>query len=438
MCGIAGIAGREGPPAENAVRSMMAALAHRGPDDQGVQSLAGAILGHTRLSIIDLKTGHQPLSTPDGRYWITYNGEVYNYRELHAELALAGYEFRTRSDTEVVLAAYRLWGQKAFPRFNGMYACVIWDNETRRLLALRDRMGKKPLYYVALADGSLLFASEVKALLASGLVKGQVDRASIDAYLALGYIPPGQTVFSNIKVLPAASSLTWGDGKLEIQAYWQPEFVTDETIGEHEAVDELRQRMDRAVERRMIADVPLGAFLSGGLDSSTVVAYMARHSAIPIKTFSVGFGKVIDELPYASAVARQLRTEHFETQVDVPVGEMLSRMAEIFDEPLADSSNIPTYLVSRFAAKSVKVVLTGDGGDELFGGYDWWYRPLAASERLGTGELTYNSLRLVTRVLALSASAGLPVASAIGRLWERRQLIDLARCAPGLVGAPAR
>ena len=201
----------------------------------------------------------------------------------------------------------------------------------------------------------------------------------------MGYIPPGQTVFSNIKVLPAASSLTWGDGKLEIQAYWQPEFVTDETIGEHEAVDELRQRMDRAVERRMVADVPLGAFLSGGLDSSTVVAYMARHSAIPIKTFSVGFGKVIDELPYASAVARQLRTEHFETQVDIPVGEMLSRMAEIFDEPLADSSNIPTYLVSRFAAKSVKVVLTGDGGDELFGGYDWWYRPLAASERLEHG-----------------------------------------------------
>jgi asparagine synthase (glutamine-hydrolysing) len=411
---------------------MVSALLHRGPDDRDVKPLEGAVLGHTRLSIIDLASGHQPLSSKDGRYWITFNGEIYNYRQLRAELRASGTEFQTNSDTEVLLAAYRQWGTGAFARLNGMYACVVWDNATRRLLALRDRAGKKPFYYALLRDGSMLFASEAKALLRSGLVTAGVDPAAVDAYLALGYLPPDRSVFRDVRVLPAASYLTWQAGRIETSRYWQPKLVADDSIGEVAAVEELRRRVDQAVERRMIADVPIGAFLSGGLDSTTVVTLMARHSSEPIKTFSVGFGQLIDELPAARAVARQVGSEHHEIQVDLDVGELLRRMADIYDEPLADSSCIPTFVVSRFAREKVKVVLTGDGGDELFAGYEWWYRPLAESERLPKGELSYGALRIATRLLAMGLRLGLPVGHALGELWERRRLIDLVRAHPDL------
>jgi asparagine synthase (glutamine-hydrolysing) len=411
---------------------MVEALRHRGPDDQGIKPLAAAVLGHTRLSIIDLTSGHQPLSTADDRYWITFNGEIYNYLPLREELSRAGYRFRTTSDTEVLLAAYQTWDIAAFDRLNGMYAFAIWDNETRRLVALRDRTGKKPFYYCTLADGSLLFASEVKALLKSGLVERRVDMAMVDAYLALGYVPPDRTIFRDIKVLPPASHLTWRAGELKSGSYWRPDLVASESITETEAVEELRRLVDAAVARRMIADVPVGAFLSGGLDSTTVVTLMSRRSAAPVKTFSVGFGNLINELPYAGAVARQLNTEHHEIQVDLEVGELVDRMAGIFDEPLADSSSIPTYVVSRFAAENVKVVLTGDGGDELFAGYEWWYRPLVKSEQLPTSRLAYNLLRVAIRGAVIANRMALPVGGTVTQLWERRRLHEMAAEHPDL------
>lgn len=411
---------------------MVLALRHRGPDDSGVNALDGAVFGHTRLSIIDLASGHQPLGSPDGRFWITFNGEIYNYRELRAELQAAGCAFRTSSDTEVLLAAYRQWGADAFARLNGMYACAIWDNATRRLVALRDRAGKKPFYYALRPGGSLLFASEPKALIASGLVSTMADPSALDAYLALGYVPPQCSVFRDIRVLPAGSYFVWEAGEPRPRAYWRPKLLADNSIEELAAAEELRRRVGRAVESRMVADVPIGAFLSGGADSTTVASLMARHSARPIRTFSVGFGDLINELPAAGAVARHLASEHHEIQVDLKVGELLGRMAEIYDEPLADSSSIPTFVVSEFARKQVKVVLTGDGGDELFAGYDWWYRPLAASERLPKGRLAYACLRLASRILAMAVRLGLPLNAPRTRLWEDRRLIDLARAHPDL------
>jgi asparagine synthase (glutamine-hydrolysing) len=432
VCGIAGFAGRDDPLAVQAVARMVSALGHRGPDDRDVTRLPGAVLGHTRLSIIDLASGHQPLATADRRYTITFNGEIYNYRDLRRQLEAGGFPFRTHSDTEVLLAAYCTWGTRAFARLNGMYACVIWDAMERRLVALRDRTGKKPFYYVLLADGSMAFASEVKALLASGLVRGRASVGKIDAYLALGYLPPDRSIYQDIEVLPAAASLSWSGGRGEVERYWTPRIVASGSIAEQEAAAEIRRRVDDAVRRRMIADVPIGAFLSGGLDSTTVVTLMARHSPQPIKTFSVGFGTHINELPGAGAVARHLGTEHHEIQVDLRVGELLASMAAIYDEPLADSSSIPTFVVSRFAREHVKVVLTGDGGDELFGGYEWWYRPLAASERLTKGQAAHACMRFATRLLSIGQRLGLPLGPALRSLWESRRLFELAREHPDL------
>ena len=439
MSGIAGIAGREDPAAVNAVASMVAGAAHRGPDDQGVKPLAGAILGHTRLSIIDLNTGHQPLGTPDGRYWITFNGEIYNYRELRAELQAAGYGFQTHSDTEALIAAYSQWGTEAFARLNGMYACVIWDSQERRLLALRERLYReKPFHYSLLADGSLLFASETKALRASGLLALHVELARVDSYLALGYVPPDRSIFQEVNILPAGSYLTWHMGRAETSSYWQPTFIANESIAENEAIEELRRRVDLAVARRLVADVSVGALLSGGLDSTTVVTSMAAHSSGPVKTFSVGFGNLINELPAAGALAGKLRTDHHEIQVDLQVGELLTQMAGIYDEPLSDPLSIPTYVVSRFAAENIKVVLTGCGGDELFAGHDGWYRPLVASEHMPKGDLAYATLRLATRLTAIGARLGLPVKDTLQNLWERRQLTDMRRAYPDSMGAAPR
>jgi asparagine synthase (glutamine-hydrolysing) len=432
MCGIAGLVGPFDPRLASKVEAMVAALRHRGPDDKGVEVLDGAVLGHARLSIIDLVTGHQPMSSADGRYWIVFNGEIYNFRELRAELESSGHVFRTTSDTEVLLTRAAVSGPAGLGGLNGMFAFALWDAWEHRLLAARDRLGKKPFYYALLPDGSLAFASEPKALLRSGLVRGRIALATLDAYLALGYVPPEQSAYADVQVLPPAHWMEWQGGRVTRGSYWVPRLQEDEALDEEEAARELRRLVSEAVRARMVADVPIGAFLSGGLDSSTVVALMQRESAQPVRTFGVGFGDLIDELPYAAAVAGAEGTEHHELQMNLPVGELLQEAARVWDEPLADSSNLPTLVVSRFARERVKVVLTGDGGDEMFGGYDWWYRPLEESGRLSSGPVAYGALRAATRALGLLVRLGAPLGDHLKEAWEKRALVERARAYPDL------
>ncbi|MCU1228897.1 MAG: asparagine synthase [Acidobacteria bacterium] len=398
MCGITAIVGPRAKSYADANARMVDAISHRGPDARDAWSLDGCTLGHARLAIIDLTTGAQPMSDISGRWSIAFNGEIYNYPELRDKLEALGHEFRTHSDTEVLIAGYKEWGAAVVDRLRGMFAFALWDAQERALFVARDLFGEKPLYYATTNDGTLLLASELKAIIASGLIDAQLDRDAVDAYLTLGYVPPDRTIYRNIETLPPAHHLTWRDGKIVVTRYWLPKFDT-RTISLHDAADELRRLIRQAVERQMTADVPVGAFLSGGLDSSTVVALMQQHSNIPVKTFSVGFGKYINELPYARAVAERYNTEHHEIDLGEPdVATLIQRMARVYDEPFADTSNIPTYLVSEFARRSVKVVLSGDGGDELFGGY-WWYPALAKSEKIAAPLAQWAVLRTFSKLM---------------------------------------
>jgi asparagine synthase (glutamine-hydrolysing) len=399
MCGICAIVGGRIPPPAAAIKSMVAALRHRGPDAQSYRRLDGCDLGHARLSIIDLDNGAQPLADAAGRYWIVFNGEIYNYQELRDTLARAGHRFHTRSDTEVILAAYREWGSACLDRFRGMFAFAIWDTHERQLFAARDLFGEKPLYYAATPSGALLLASEIKSITASGLVQPRIAPSGIDDYLCLGYMPPDRTVYENVQTLAPGHYLEWnGNGAPSCTCYWRPKFNTT-AIGADEAGERLRTLLEQAVRRQMVADVPVGAFLSGGHDSSTIVALMARQASQPVRTFSVGFGEWINELPYARAVARQYRTDHHDIDLGtLPVADLLERMAEVYDEPFMDPSHVPTYLISEYARRHVKVVLSGDGADELFGGYAW-YPLLAASMAVSGSELAWIAARGVSRLL---------------------------------------
>lgn len=398
MCGICAIVSLNAGERDETLNSMLRTLSHRGPDAQGVVVLPGCALGHRRLSIIDLDTGRQPMSFAGGRYHITYNGEIYNFRELRRELEKLGHCFRTTSDTEVILVAFDAWGSNCLDRFRGMFAFAIWDAHERRLFCARDLFGEKPLYYATAHDGTFVVSSEIKGLLASGIIEAQLDLTAVDAYLAFGYIPPDRTVYANVHTLPGGHCLTWHDGRIDIVRYWQPCFEK-RSIDLVEASAHLRTLIESAVERQMVSDVPVGAFLSGGLDSSTIVALMQRQSSQPVKTFSVGFGQWINELPYARTVAERYGTDHYEVDFGTPaVAELLLRMAEVYDEPFADTSNIPTFLLSEFARQQVKVVLTGDGGDELFGGYAW-YQPLSVAERMNGSYPTWIALRIMSKLL---------------------------------------
>jgi asparagine synthase (glutamine-hydrolysing) len=393
MCGIAVTAGAVLLPEAEA---MAGTLRHRGPDAVHAKLLRGCAFGHARLSIIDLATGDQPMSDSSGRYWITFNGEIYNYRELRAELEEAGCVFRTHSDTEVVVTAWREWGAACLDRLRGMFALAIWDEGEQTLFAARDLFGEKPLYYIS-TDTSFAAASELKALVAARLVEPRLDLASVDAFLALGWVPPDRTIYRGVATLPPAHYLTWKAGTgAAVRRYWSPKFEA-RPLSMVDAADRLRELIEQAVQRQMVADVPVGAFLSGGLDSSTIVALMQQHSPIPVKTFSVGFGSMINELPYARAVAKKYGTEHHEIDLATPdVAPLLEKMCAVYDEPFADTSHIPTYLISEFARRSVKVVLSGDGGDELFGGYGW-HRFIAAAGSVPHSYLLWMVTRLASK-----------------------------------------
>jgi asparagine synthase (glutamine-hydrolysing) len=347
------------------------------------------------------------------RYWIVFNGEIFNYRELRRGLEEHGWAFRTRSDTEVLLRAYQEYGETVLSRLNGQFAFAIWDGHQRKLFAARDRLGEKPLYWADSSDGRyFLFASEIKSLLASALVQPRIDCLSIDAYLGLYYVPPRRTVYENVHTLPPGHALSWQEDDRRIWCYWEPTFSQTPVTDIDETLETLRFLIEQAVQRQMVADVPVGAFLSGGLDSSTIVAHMAKHTTQPVKTFSVGFGDLIDELPYARQVAELYHTDHHEIQMSIPVAEMLERMADVYDEPLADSSNIPTYLVAEFARQHVKVVLSGDGGDELFGGYAWY-------ELLLRGPLG-GRIASTQAAIGTPRSSKRPLKEAALSLWRRR------------------
>jgi asparagine synthase (glutamine-hydrolysing) len=380
MCGIAGFADAV-PPARDAsqprldaefnlVHRMCDVIRHRGPDDEGIHVEAGVGLGMRRLSIIDLATGHQPIHNETQTVWVVFNGEIYNYRDLRADLEARGHRFYTSSDTETIVHAYEEWAEDAFRRLRGMFAIAIWDARSQTLLLARDRAGIKPLHYTE-RDGRLYFGSEIKSLLEAGAVSRTVDLEALDHFLAFLYTPRESSIFQGVRKLPPAHYLRWRDGRAEVREYWR--IAAEEPFAgtEDEAVDALRAVLKDAVRSHLISDVPLGAFLSGGIDSSAVVSFMAAASDRPVRTFSIGFDEpAYDELQHARVVARRFGTEHHEFVVKPDALAILDRLVWHFDEPFADSSAIPTWYVSEIARRHVTVVLSGDGGDELFGGYD--------------------------------------------------------------------
>jgi asparagine synthase (glutamine-hydrolysing) len=382
MCGIAG---HVGPTADELLPAMLGLLKHRGPDDSGIYTSDDVGLGMTRLAIIDLVTGQQPMRDPSGRYAIVFNGEIYNFRQLRTTLEAQGQTFRTRSDTEVIVQAYAAWGEACVERLRGMFAFAIWDAARRRLFLARDRLGKKPLYYWH--QGRLfLFASEPKALLCHPAVSRALDWPAFQHYLAFGYTPAARSIFDSIHKLPPAHTATLADGRLTLARYWRlPPAGSPPRhgLGLAESAALMRDELREAVRLRLESDVPLGVFLSGGIDSSAVVATMREITSGRIATFSVGFGggaaPSYDELPYARLVARRFETDHHEEILEPAVRAMLPAIVRAFDEPFADSSAIPTSIVAQATARHVKVALSGIGGDETFGGYPR-YLGLRASE----------------------------------------------------------
>jgi asparagine synthase (glutamine-hydrolysing) len=381
MCGIAGrVNYRTGAPVSaEMVGRMCDLIAHRGPDGDGVWAEGPVALGHRRLAIIDLSpAGRQPMTSSDGRLTITFNGEIYNFLELRRDLEARGHAFRSKTDTEVMLAAYREWGVDCLGRFRGMFAFALWDARTRVLFAARDRVGKKPLHYWIDRDG-LAFASEPKAFLADPGFTPEPNFAAISAYLNYQYVPSPLSAFKGVSKLPPAHYLLVEDGHITVERYWKLSYATKRQVSEADACEELIERLREAVRLRLISDVPLGAFLSGGVDSSTVVALMAGLGDAPVKTFSIGFDdKEFDELPYARLVAQRYATDHHEFVVRPDAVEIFPRLVWHYNEPYADASAIPTYYLSELARRHVTVALNGDAGDENFAGYRRYITPAPA------------------------------------------------------------
>jgi len=373
MCGIAGIVSADkGDQIDAAiVHRMCQAIVHRGPDDEGILAAGNCGLGMRRLSIIDLSGGHQPVFNEDRTVWVVYNGEIYNFPELRQELEAKGHRFYTHTDTEVIVHLYEEMGSRCMEKLRGMFAFALWDQPRARLLLARDRLGIKPLYY-AKANGRLLFGSEIKALLAAAPELARTNPDALLEYFYFGYIPDPRTAFSGIQQLPPGHFLEFEAGKVRTQQYWDlPQYGTHSPRSEEECLDELEHRLAEAVRIRLIADVPLGALLSGGTDSSTVVSLMARASTGPVKTFSIGFRhSEFNEAPFARLVAEKWGTDHHELILEPNIVETVEQLTRSLEEPFGDSSMLPTYYVSCLARKHVTVALSGDGGDEMFAGYE--------------------------------------------------------------------
>jgi len=372
MCGITGFVNADGSPADRAVlETMNHAIVHRGPDEDGFYLGENVGMAMRRLSIIDLKSGQQPIGNEDGSKWIVYNGEIYNYRELRADLEKHGHKLTTKSDTEVVVHLYDEYGPDCLQFFRGMFAFAIWDKNDRSLFLARDRVGKKPLLFSHQPNGDLIFGSEFQALLKHPSISREVDYEAIDGYLSYLCVSAPQTAFKQIRKLEAGHWLRWKEGKIETHRYWLPDFSKKIKITEEDAIEETTRILRESTKMRMISEVPLGAFLSGGVDSSAVVALMAQESSQPVKTFSIGFEEQdFSELKYAKRVAEHVGAEYNEFIVRPNAVEVLPTLVEHYGEPYADSSAIPTYYVAKETRQHVTVALNGDGGDESFAGYE--------------------------------------------------------------------
>jgi|Deesub1362B_J571_1020462.scaffolds.fasta_scaffold00769_3 asparagine synthase (glutamine-hydrolysing) len=373
MCGICGIIHVEKSIPHSLIKSMCDTIYHRGPDDEGIFIKKNVALGARRLSIIDLVTGHQPLSNEDESIWIAYNGEVYNFPELKEILEKKGHKFKSRSDTETVVHCYEEWGEDFVNKLRGMFAFAIWDEKQKKLILVRDRIGIKPLYYTLLKDGTLVFGSELKTLLKYSEVEREIDPEALDLFLTLEYIPAPYTIFKNIKKLKAGHILTYQNGKIQIKKYWDigkgNNKLNIKDINEY--CEYLYYLLKESVKLRLISDVPLGCFLSGGIDSSTIVGLMSELGVKPIRTFSIGFEeRSYNELKYARIIAQKFQTEHHEFVITPEIIDLTEKLVNHLDEPFGDFSIFPTYLVSKIARDYVKVILSGDGGDEVFGGYE--------------------------------------------------------------------
>ncbi|PID57387.1 asparagine synthase (glutamine-hydrolyzing) [candidate division KSB3 bacterium] len=378
MCGIAGTINyyAKRKVSKNLLEQMVATLEHRGPDDVGLYVKGNVGLGVRRLSVIDLEKGHQPISNKNETIWVVYNGEIYNHKELRQDLEQKGYLFKTHTDTEILVHLYEDQGKDMVHKLNGMFAFAIWDTRTRTLLLARDRAGIKPLYYYIGRD-KIAFASEIKALLQDKSISQELDLQALHDYFTLLYVPGPQSMFSSIKKLPPAHMLEYIDGELSIQKYWTIPFVAEKPDRELSSKEiqqyaiDVHERLQSAVRKRMVSDVPLGAFLSGGIDSSAIVALMSQVADTQVKTFSIGFKNAgyYDERKFARKIVKQFNTQHHEFEVEPRVLEILPTLVKSFDEPFADSSAIPSYYLSAMARQHVTVCLSGTGGDELFGGY---------------------------------------------------------------------
>ncbi len=430
MCGIVGIVDRdlERPVGEAELGRMVQTLHHRGPDEEGHVTLPGVGLGMRRLSIVDLAGGSQPFASEDGQIQLVANGEIYNFLDVRRELEQRGHRFSSRSDIEVLVHAYEEYGDAFLERIRGMFALALWDGRTKTLLAARDRAGEKPLYYTLTPQG-LFLASEIKALLVRPEVSRELDPEALDQFLTYEYVVAPRTIFAAVKKLPPAHFLRYRGGEVSVHRYWDAAAVAPRPMSESDAVDALRETLRRAVSNQMMADVPLGVFLSGGIDSSALVAFMAdaiRGTGMAVNSFSMGFDDgSYNELPWARTVAERFGTRHREQMVTPKITDLFEQLVVHLDEPFADVSLFPTYLVSQLAREHVKVVLSGDGGDELFGGYD-----------------TYIADRIARRVGRVVPRVGLAALERVAHLFppseKKKGLINkIRRFTQGAASRPA-
>jgi asparagine synthase (glutamine-hydrolysing) len=417
MCGICGLLGQSSPDPK-LVEAMNAAIVHRGPDHGAVAAYGRCVLGYRRLSVIDLQTGDQPVESENGEIEAVFNGELYNFRALRAELEAKGHKIRGTGDSPLIPHAYEEWGTGFAERLEGMFAIALWDRSKERLVLARDRLGKKPLLYARLPDGSIAFASETKALLQLPQLPRELDLAQLDAYLALQYVP--RSGLKAVEKVPPGSIAVAEKGTVRVERYWRPQPAA-ESHSHDEWIERVRDEVTEAVRRRLVADVPLGALLSGGIDSSIVVAMMAGASVEPVRTFTVGFpDRRYDERPDARALSARYGTEHEELEID-PGPDLLDRVVEAFDEPLGDEAALPLLLVCEQTRRHVTVALVGDGGDEVFGGY----------ERYHAHELAGRIPRFAA-ALGSAALTALPAARREPRstLFRARRFLDVAAQRP--------